>query len=36
MSDEEILKIYRACFPRGLPVRDEDVLYFALALLDQQ
>ena len=34
--DEDILKIYRSCFPRGLPVREEDILYFALALLDRR
>lgn len=36
LTDEEIIAVYRKCFPRGLPVRDDDMLYFALAILDQQ
>ena len=35
MTDQEILTIFRQCFPKGLPVKDEDVIYFALALLDK-
>jgi len=33
MTDEQILEIFRKCFPRGLPIKNEDVIYFALALL---
>ena len=36
LTDEEILSVYRKCFPRGLPVRDDDIIYLALALLKQQ
>jgi hypothetical protein len=35
MTDEKILEIFRKCFPRGLPIKDEDVIYFALALLSK-
>lgn len=35
MTKEEILSVFRKCFPRGLPIRDEDVLYFAEKLLEK-
>lgn len=36
MTDKQILEIFRKCFPKGLPIKDEDVIYFALALLDKK
>lgn len=36
ISDQDILQIYRKCFPRGLPIKDDDVIYLALALLDSR
>lgn len=35
LTDEEILSVYRKCFPRGLPVRDDDIVYLALSLIDK-
>lgn len=35
MTEQEILSVFRKCFPRGLPIRDEDVLYFASRLLEK-
>lgn len=35
MTDKQILSVFRKCFPKGLPIKDEDVIYFALALLDK-
>lgn len=36
MTDKDILEIFRKCFPKGLPIKDSDVIYFALALLDKK
>lgn len=35
MTDEEIIAVYRKCFPRGLPVRDDDIVYLVLSVLDK-
>ena len=35
MTDKDILSVFRKCFPRGLAIRDEDILYFAHKLLEQ-
>ena len=34
LTDEQILAVYRKCFPRGLPVRDDDIVYLVLSVLD--
>lgn len=35
MTKEQILSVFRKCFPRGLSVTDDDIVYFAQKLLEK-